>query len=99
MSYTSQVLEQAIRKNSHEPEFHQAMTEVVPTLQPFIDEHPEYEKTGVLERLVEPERQILFRVPWIDDNGEVQVNRGFRVQFNSAIGPTRAGCAFIPACV
>ena len=97
MSYTSQVLEQAIRKNSHEPEFHQAMTEVVPTLQPFIDEHPEYEKTGVLERLVEPERQILFRVPWIDDNGEVQVNRGFRVQFNSSIGPYKGGLRFHPS--
>lgn len=97
MSYTTKVLEQAIKKNSNEPEFHQAMTEILPTLQPFIDEHPEYEKEKILERLVEPERQTLFRVPWIDDKGDVQVNRGYRVQFNSAIGPYKGGLRFHPS--
>ena len=97
MSYTARVLEQAIRKNPNEPEFHQAMKEIIPTLQPFIDEHPEYEKSGVLERLAEPERQIIFRVPWIDNNGNVQVNRGYRVQFNSAIGPYKGGLRFHPS--
>ena len=97
MSYTAKVLEQAIKKNPNEPEFHQALTEILPTLQPFIDEHPEYEKEKILERLVEPERQIIFRVPWIDDSGEVQVNRGYRVQFNSAIGPYKGGLRFHPS--
>ena len=97
MSYTTKILEQAISKNPNEPEFHQAMTEVLPTLQPFLDEHPEYEKAGILERLVEPERQVMFRVPWVDDTGEVQVNRGYRVQFNSAIGPYKGGLRFHPS--
>lgn len=97
MSYTTKVLEQAIKKNANEPEFHQAMTEILPTLQPFIDEHPEYERAGILERLVEPERQIMFRVPWVDDKGEVQVNRGYRVQFSSAIGPYKGGLRFHPS--
>ena len=97
MSYTSTVMEQAKKRNANEPEFHQAMTEIVPTLQPFLDEHPEYVKAGILERLVEPERQIVFRVPWVDDNGSVQVNRGFRVQFNSAIGPYKGGLRFHPS--
>ena len=97
MSYTTNVLEQAINKNPNEPEFHQAMTEILPTLQPFIDENPQYEKAGILERLVEPERQIMFRVPWVDDAGKVQVNRGYRVQFNSAIGPYKGGLRFHPS--
>ena len=97
MSYTSKVLELAIRKNANEPEFQQALTEILPTLQPFIDDHPEYEKAKILERIVEPERQIIFRVPWVDDKGEVQVNRGFRVQFNSAIGPYKGGLRFHPS--
>ncbi len=97
MSYTMNVLEWVKNKNPNEPEFHQAMTEILPTLQPFLDAHPEYEKAGVLERLVEPERQIMFRVPWIDDAGRVQVNRGYRVQFNSAIGPYKGGLRFHPS--
>lgn len=97
MSYTIKVLERAIKNNPHEPEFHQALTEILPTLQPLIEEHPEYEKTGILERLVEPERQIIFRVAWVDDNGEAQVNRGYRVQFNSAIGPYKGGLRFHPS--
>ena len=97
MSYTKNVLEQTIKKNPNEPEFHQAMSEILNTLQPFVDSHPEYEKAGVLERLVEPERTIIFRIPWIDDSGKVQVNRGYRVQYNSAIGPYKGGMRFHPS--
>ncbi len=96
MSYTSAVLEQTIKKNPGEPEFHQSLTEILPTLQPVFDEHPEYAEAGILERLVEPERQVMFRVPWIDDAGKVRVNRGYRVQFNSAIGPYKGGLRFHP---
>lgn len=97
MSYTAKVLEEAIKKNPNEPEFHQAMTEILPTLQPFIDEHPEYERERILERLVEPERQIMFRIPWVDATGEIRINRGYRVQFNSAIGPYKGGLRFHPS--
>lgn len=97
MSYTMRVLEEAKRKNPNEPEFHQAMTEILPTLQPFLDEHPEYEDEGILERLVEPDRQFMFKVPWVDDTGKVQVNRGYRVQFNNAIGPYKGGLRFHPS--
>jgi len=97
MSYTKQVLEQTISKNPNEPEFHQALTEILSTLQPFVDAHPEYERAGILERLVEPERTIMFRVPWIDDGGNIQVNKGYRVQFSSAIGPYKGGLRFHPS--
>lgn len=97
MSYTARVLEQTIRKNPNEPEFHQALTEILPTLQPLIDDNPQYENGGVLERLVEPERQIIFRVPWVNDAGEIKVNRGYRVQFSSAIGPCKGGLRFHPS--
>ncbi|MCL1815705.1 MAG: NADP-specific glutamate dehydrogenase [Treponema sp.] len=97
MSYTMNVLEQAKKKNPYEPEFHQAMTEILTTIQPFVDSHPEYEKAGILERLIEPERVIMFRVPWVDDTGKVQVNKGCRVQFNSAIGPYKGGLRFHPS--
>ncbi|MCL1853204.1 MAG: NADP-specific glutamate dehydrogenase [Peptococcaceae bacterium] len=97
MSYTKRILNQALANNPNEPEFHQAMTEILTTLQPFVDAHPEYEQTGILERLVEPERVILFRVPWVDDAGKVQVNKGYRVQFNSAIGPYKGGLRFHPS--
>jgi len=97
MSYTMRVLEQAIKRNPGEPEFHQAMTEILTTLKPYVDARPEYEKAGILERLVEPERAVMFRVPWVDDDGKVQVNKGFRVQFNSAIGPYKGGLRFHPS--
>ncbi|MCL2099597.1 MAG: NADP-specific glutamate dehydrogenase [Oscillospiraceae bacterium] len=97
MSYTKKVLKQAIAKNPHEPEFHQALTEILDTLQPFADSRKEYEKSGILERLTEPERVIMFRVPWIDDAGKIQVNKGYRVQFNSAIGPYKGGLRFHPS--
>ncbi|MCL1880737.1 MAG: NADP-specific glutamate dehydrogenase [Oscillospiraceae bacterium] len=97
MSYTKKVLEQAIANNPHQPEFHQAMTEILTTLQPFVDSRPEYEQASVLERLVEPERVIMFRIPWVDDKGKIHVNKGYRVQFNSAIGPYKGGCRFHPS--
>jgi glutamate dehydrogenase (NADP+) len=97
MSYTMRVLEKVIKQNPNEPEFHQAATEVLTSLQPYVDAHPEYEKAGILERLCEPERVIMFRVPWVDDSGKVQVNKGYRVQFNSAIGPYKGGLRFHPS--
>jgi glutamate dehydrogenase (NADP+) len=97
MSYTRRVLDTVLKRNLHEPEFLQAATEVLNTLEPVFEEHPHYEKTGLLERFVEPERQIIFRVPWLDDNGITQVNRGFRVQFSSAIGPYKGGLRFHPS--
>ncbi|MCL2066453.1 MAG: NADP-specific glutamate dehydrogenase [Treponema sp.] len=97
MSYSMKVLEDTKAKNPGQPEFHQTLTEILPTLQPYLDEHRECEKAGILERLVEPERQIIFRVPWVDDSGAVHVNRGYRVQFNSAIGPYKGGLRFHPS--
>ena len=95
--YLVQVLEQVKKRNPNEPEFIQAVTEVFVTLQPVIEQRPDLVKSGVIERLVEPERQVIFRIPWVDDNGNVQVNRGFRVQFNSAIGPYKGGMRFHPS--
>ena len=97
MGYVERVLEELIAKNPAQPEFHQAATEVLTTLKPVIEADKRYEEAALLERLVEPERQIMFRVPWIDDKGNVQVNRGFRVQFNSAIGPYKGGLRFHPS--
>lgn len=87
MSVMESILEQVKKRNPGEVEFHQAVEEVLHSLEPVIEKHPEFVEAGLLERFVEPERQIMFRVPWLDDNGKTQVNRGFRVQFNSAIGP------------
>ncbi len=97
MSYAQKVLEDLKKKNASEPEFIQAATEVLESLEPVFEKHPEYEAAGLMERIVEPERQIMFRVPWVDDNGKVQVNRGFRVQFNSAIGPYKGGLRLHPS--
>jgi glutamate dehydrogenase (NADP+) len=97
MSLINQLMEQVIKRNPNEPEFHQAVKEVLESLEPVMERHPEYVKAGILERIVEPERQIIFRVPWVDDQGKVQVNRGFRVQFNSAIGPYKGGLRFHPS--
>ena len=97
MSYVESVLARLKEQNPNEPEFHQAATEVLHSLQPAIDANPRYQKAGLLERLVEPERVIMFRVPWVDDNGNVQVNKGYRVQFNSAIGPYKGGLRFHPS--
>lgn len=95
--YLSQLLDRVMKRNPNEPEFHQAVKEVLESLEPVIERHPEYVKAGIVERIVEPERQIIFRVPWTDDNGNVQVNRGFRVQFNSALGPYKGGLRFHPS--
>ncbi len=84
-------------KNNHEPEFLQAVQEVAETVIPFIEDHPRYKKAKVLERMTEPERTIMFRVPWLDDAGNVQVNRGYRIEFNSAIGPYKGGLRFHPS--
>ena len=95
--YLNELMERVVKRNPGEPEFHQTVEEVFSSIEPVIDAHPEYVTSGVLERMVEPERIIKFRVPWIDDNGKVQVNRGFRIQFNSAIGPYKGGLRFHPS--
>ena len=98
MSYVDEVIETIIEQNPSEPEFHQAVREVLESLRVVIEENEEeYKKNALLERLVNPERQLKFRVPWIDDNGQVQVNTGYRVQFNSAIGPYKGGLRFHPS--
>ena len=97
MSYVNDVLQTVLQKNPGEPEFHQAVTEVLLTLEPVLARHPEYEAAGILERLTEPDRAIRFRVTWVDDAGKVQVNRGYRVQFNNAIGPYKGGLRFHPS--
>ncbi len=97
MSYVQNVLDQLIKKNPDQPEFIQAATEVLNSLALVIERNPQYQEASLLERIVEPERQIMFRVPWVDDNGKVQVNRGYRVQFNSAIGPYKGGLRFHPS--
>ena len=97
MDYVERVLEELKQKNPNEPEFHQAATEILNGLRPVVERHPEYEKAALLERFVEPERVILFRVPWVDDKGGVHVNKGYRVQFNSAIGPYKGGLRFHPS--
>ena len=97
MSYVSAQLELLKQKNPHEPEFLQAAEEVLTSLEPVIEANPKYEQNGILERITEPERQIIFRVPWVDDQGKVQVNRAFRVQFNSAIGPYKGGLRLHPS--
>ena len=95
--YIESVMETVKKCNPGEPEFHQAVTEVLESLAPVLEAHPEYVEAGLIERLVEPERIIKFRVPWVDDNGKVQVNRGFRIQYNSAIGPYKGGIRFHPS--
>ena len=98
MSYVDEVLEVVKKKNADQPEFLQAVTEVLESLRPCIDANEEvYRKNAILERITEPDRQIMFRVPWVDDNGQVQVNRGFRVQFNNAIGPYKGGLRLHPS--
>ena len=97
MSYSNSIIESVIKKNPNEPEFIQAVTEVMNSLKLVVDNEPKYQNEALLERIVEPERVIMFRVPWVDDNGNVQVNRGFRIQFNSAIGPYKGGLRFHPS--
>ena len=97
MSYVKRVIDEVAKKNATEPEFVQTVTEVLESLEPVINQHPEYEKYSLLERIVEPERQISFRVTWVDDAGNVHVNRGYRVQFNGSIGPYKGGLRFHPS--
>ena len=96
-SYLQGVYETVQKRNPNEPEFQQAVYEVLESLEPVVEARPELEKNGIMERIVEPERMFMFRVPWVDDQGKVQVNRGFRVQFNSAIGPYKGGLRLHPS--
>ena len=96
-AYVSRIWEEVKAKNANEPEFLQAVTEVLETLEPVAEKRQDLVEAGVFDRIVEPERQIIFRVPWVDDNGKVQVNRGFRIQFNSAIGPYKGGLRLHPS--
>lgn len=95
--YIRRVYENVVDNNPCQAEFHQAVKEVLESLTPALEAHPIFEKYKILERLIEPERQIIFRVPWVDDNNEIQINRGYRVQFNSAIGPYKGGLRFHPS--
>ena len=95
--YLYKVINQIEEKNSHEPEFLQAVKEVLCSVEQILDKHPEYEKSAILERITEPERIVSFRVPWVNDKGEVIVNRGYRVQFSSLIGPYKGGLRFHPS--
>ncbi len=98
MSYVDEVLERVVRENPGEPEFHQAVKEVLDSIRPVVEKHEaQYRRDALLERLVNPERQIKFRVPWLDDKGDVQVNTGYRVQFNSSIGPYKGGIRLHPS--
>ena len=96
-SYVQKVIRSVKKSNPHQPEFIQALEEVLHSLEPLFLRDPKYQQNGILERIVEPERQIMFRVAWTDDKGRVQVNRGYRVQFNSPSAPTRAASASTPA--
>ena len=97
MELLQSTLDRVIQRNPDDKEYIQAVTEVFTSLEPVAKKHPEYIENGIFERIVEPERQIIFRVPWVDDNGKVQVNRGYRVEFNSAIGPYKGGLRFHPS--
>ncbi|MCG3252638.1 MAG: NADP-specific glutamate dehydrogenase [Candidatus Heimdallarchaeota archaeon] len=94
---TDPIYKQVLERNKHEPEFHQAVKEVLDSIEPALELHPEFVEAGIVERIVEPERVIHFRIPWVDDKGKVQVNRGFRIQFNGAIGPYKGGMRFHPS--
>ena len=97
MSVVHDIFEKVKSRDPDQPEFHQAVWEVLESLEPVLENHPEFVEAGIVERIVEPERLIHFRVPWVDDNGVTQTNRGFRIQFNSAIGPYKGGLRFHPS--
>ena len=97
MAKLDYIKEAVIKRNPNDVEFIQAVDEVLLSLEKVAEKHPEYIKKGVFERIVEPERQIIFRVPWVDDQGKLQVNRGYRIEFNSAIGPYKGGLRFHPS--
>lgn len=95
--YCAELYGRVVKRNASEPEYHQAVQEVLDSLIPVLEKHPEYIELGIVESIIEPERQIIFRVPWIDDAGNIQINRGYRIQFNSAIGPYKGGLRFHPS--
>ena len=97
IDYLNDLYDRVIKRNAGEVEFHQTVKEVLESIEPVLIQKPVYIESGVIERMLEPERIIKFRVPWVDDNGKVQVNRGFRIQFNSAIGPYKGGLRFHPS--
>ena len=97
MSIVEKVFQSVKRRDPDQPEFHQAVWEVLESLEPVLEAHPEYADAGIVSRIVEPERMIQFRVPWVDDEGNTHVNRGFRIQFNGAIGPYKGGLRFHPS--
>ena len=97
MNVIHEIFEKVKSRDPDQPEFHQAVWEVLESLEPVLERHPEFVEAGIVERIVEPERLIHFRVPWVDDNGVTQTNRGFRIQFNSAIGPYKGGLRFHPS--
>ena len=97
MSVTQDVIAMVQEKDAGQPEFHQAVREVMSSLEPTEKKHPDFVKNKIYERIVVPDRGVVFRVPWVDDTGEVQVNRGYRVQFNGAIGPYKGGLRFHPS--
>ncbi len=97
MQYLGNILQTVKDSNPHEQEFHQAVEEVLTSLTPILKENDVYQHNAIVERLVEPERQIMFRVPWLDDKGNVQVNRGFRIEFSSSLGPYKGGLRFHPS--
>ncbi|MDY5338108.1 MAG: Glu/Leu/Phe/Val dehydrogenase dimerization domain-containing protein, partial [Intestinimonas sp.] len=96
-SYLQEVYADVVRKDPDQKEFLQAVREVLESLQPVVEQRPELVKSGVIQRIVEPERSLLFRISWVDDKGNVQVNRGYRVQFSTAIGPSKGGLRFHPS--
>ena len=96
MSYVKETIDMLKRTSPAQNEFYQAVEEVLESIEPLLEEHPKYRQQAIIERLVEPERQIMFRVPWQDDSGQVQVNKGYRIEFNSALGPYKGGLRFIP---
>ena len=96
-SYVQKVIRSVKKSNPHQPEFIQALCEVLESLEPLFEKETKYQRSGILERIVEPERQIMFRVAWTDDKGRVQVNRGYRIQYNSALGPYKGGLRFHPS--
>ena len=97
MTYIKELKQDVVKRDPNEPEFFQAVEEVLDSIGPVLEKHPEFRKAKIVERLVEPERVISFRVPWTDDQNEVHVNRGYRVEFNSAIGPYKGGLRFHPS--
>ena len=96
-AYLNSVMQGVIKKNPNEPEFHQAVYEFLSSIEPVLAIRPDIQEKQILERIVEPERQIMFRVAWVDDNGKIQINRGYRIQFNSAIGPYKGGLRLHPS--